>query len=180
MYNLIERAIKIASIAHKRQKRKDDNIPYIFHPVSVGFILLKEGFDDKVVAAGILHDVLEDTNYSKKKMEKEVGRGVVRLVEWVTHNSSLTWQKKKEKYLQQLKKAPAKAKAIATADKIHNLRSFLTAYKTEGENLWKKFHGGKEKKIWFHEEAYKMLKYKWNHHLLVEYKKLINQLKKLK
>lgn len=180
MYNLIERAIKIASIAHLGQKRKDGNIPYIFHPFSVGIILLKEGYEDKVVAAGILHDVLEDTNYSKKQMEKEVGRDVVRLVEWVSHDNKLPWLEKKKQYIKNLKKAPSKAKAIALADKIHNLRSFVVAYKEQGSKLWKKFHSTRENKIWFHEEVYQALSSKWDHRLLREYKKLIKQLKKLK
>lgn len=180
MYNLIERAVKIASVAHAGQKRKDDNIPFIFHPVSVGIILLKEGYSDKVVAAGILHDVLEDTNYSKRTMAKEVGREVVRLVEWVSHDSRLSWIEKKKQYIKKLRNAPAEAKAIAVADKVHNLRSFTTAYEKRGSVIWKRIHGSRKTMIWFHEEVYKALSQSWDCCLLKEYKKLINQLKKLK
>ena len=58
---LIEKAIEFAAYAHRDQTRKGTKIPYISHPYAVGMILLKAGCNEEVVAAGILHDTLEDT-----------------------------------------------------------------------------------------------------------------------
>ncbi|MDD5043424.1 MAG: HD domain-containing protein [Patescibacteria group bacterium] len=181
MYDLIQKAVKIAVMAHGNQKRKDNKkLPFIFHPISVGMILLKEGFNDKVVAAGILHDVFEDTNFSKEEMIKEVGEDVVEIVEYATHNNRLFWEEKMEEYIKKLRFAPSGAKAVVAADKIHNLSCFCETYKKSGQNLWKKFHGGRSAQIKFHENVYLSLSNEWGHRLLREYKKLIQKFKKLK
>jgi (p)ppGpp synthase/HD superfamily hydrolase len=59
--NLIDQAVEFAAYAHREQKRKGTEIPYISHPFAVGMILQQAGCEEEVVAAGILHDTLEDT-----------------------------------------------------------------------------------------------------------------------
>jgi guanosine-3',5'-bis(diphosphate) 3'-pyrophosphohydrolase len=61
--NLVEKALRIAVLYHKDQKRKVDNLPYIVHPVMVALKLAKYGFDDVVIAAALVHDILEDTDF---------------------------------------------------------------------------------------------------------------------
>ena len=63
--------------AHKDQKRKSEpDKPMIIHPISVAMILEQYGFDDRVIAAGYLHDVVEDTKYTIEDIEKEFGRDI--------------------------------------------------------------------------------------------------------
>lgn len=71
------------------------------------------------------------------------------------------------------------AKAVALADKIHNLESLFIAYTEQGSIIWKRFNRGKDKKIWFEEEVLKMLKKTWEHPLIADYEKLLNKERKL-
>jgi len=70
---LYERALKIAAVAHKDQVRKHDSSPYIVHPVMVAHILSSYGFSEEVVAAGLVHDVLEDSEMTEDSLRKELG-----------------------------------------------------------------------------------------------------------
>jgi (p)ppGpp synthase/HD superfamily hydrolase len=75
---LIDQAIEFAAYAHRTQKRKGTKIPYISHPYAVGMILQQAGCTEEEIAAGILHDTLEDTRTSEKKLRTLFGP-VVRL-----------------------------------------------------------------------------------------------------
>lgn len=70
----IEYAIYYATKAHKGQKRKMEDVDMIFHPFTVGMILQRNGQDEEVVAAGILHDVVEDTEKTFEDIEKDFGK----------------------------------------------------------------------------------------------------------
>ena len=83
------------------------------------------------------------------------------------------------KYIETVRNGPDDAKAVAVADKIHNAESLLIAYAEQGPSIWKNFNRGKEKKIWFEEEVLKMLKATWQHPLVQEYEKLVEEMKKL-
>ena len=69
--NVIEKAARVAIVAHKDQKRKDDGFPYIVHPFMVANKLAQHNFSDEVIAAGLVHDVLEDSSTSQQELEKE-------------------------------------------------------------------------------------------------------------
>lgn len=96
--DILEKAIRIAAVAHKAQIRKGDGLPYIIHPVAVAMRLARQGFPDAVVAAALVHDVLEDTDYPEAKMREEVGEEVVAIVKAVTNDGALPWDEKKMKY----------------------------------------------------------------------------------
>jgi len=178
--NLIEKAARIAVLAHKEQIRKGDDLPYIIHPVMVALKLSKYNFNDSIIAAALVHDVLEDTDFSEEELKDELGGEVWKIVKSVTADDSLPWREKKKKYIESVRKGPEGAKAVATADKIHNLESLLIAYTKQGPSLWKRFDRGKKDKIWFEEQVLKMLKGTWNHPLVKEYEYLLEKAKRLK
>ena len=178
--NIIEKAIRISVEAHKNQTRKGDDLPYIIHPVMVALKLVKHNFQDNVIAAALTHDVLEDTNYPEEKLRKELGDEVLEIIKAVTNDDSLPWEEKKKKYVESVRNSSEGAKAVAVADKIHNLESLLIAYEEQGQTLWTRFNRGKEQKIWFENEVLKMLKETWQHHLIEEYEYLLGQEKELK
>ena len=68
----IEYAIYYATKAHKGQKRKMEDVDMIFHPFTVGMILQRNGQDEEVVAAGILHDVVEDTEKTFEDRKEKI------------------------------------------------------------------------------------------------------------
>ena len=71
--DMVEKAIIFAAKAHKNQTRKGTDIPYITHPFAVGMILQKAKCSEEVIAAGILHDTLEDTETTFKDLTEVFG-----------------------------------------------------------------------------------------------------------
>jgi len=174
--NIIEQAMRISLEAHKGQKRKGENTPYIIHPVMVALKLQSHNFPDFVVASALVHDVLEDSDYPKRKIEAELGKKVLDIILPLTHNNRLPWHERKVEYIKQIKNSNDYTKAVVIADKIHNLESLFILYLKIKEKAWLNFKGGKKYVFWFHKEVYKNIKKTWQHPLLDSYKKLINQL----
>ena len=86
----IEKAYEVAREAHKDQKRKSGE-PYIIHPLCVAIILAELELDMESIAAGLLHDVIEDTAISEKELEKTFGSEIVHLVDGVTKLTNLNY-----------------------------------------------------------------------------------------
>lgn len=132
-------ALEFAAIAHKGQLRKfPANVPYISHLSAVAVILSNAGFDEDVVVAGLLHDIIEDTPFKGDDILENFGQKVYELVVAVTEQKSLPWAERKEKYLRQIEAAPVEAKAISAADLLANRLSNLLGLR-RGENPWVRF-----------------------------------------
>jgi (p)ppGpp synthase/HD superfamily hydrolase len=149
--NLIEKAIITATKAHDKQYRKNTMIPYIIHPYAVGMILMKYGCKDELVAAGLLHDTVEDTDLTLEDIEKEFGHSVAEIVEGCTEpDKKLSWEERKEHTLAELKTASLDIRLVACADKIHNIRSIRDDLMEHGESVWNRFKRGKIKQEWYY------------------------------
>ncbi len=117
-------ALEFAAMAHRIQQRKGaEHIPYISHPAMVGTILAREGFAEHVVITGILHDVIEDTEFGYDDIEKRFGKKIADLVTDVSEDKSLEYIERKQLYLDHLKEAPEDALAVSMADSMANLMS---------------------------------------------------------
>lgn len=156
--DLIDRAMALAAAAHREQVRKDPTqvTPYIAHTAMVGLLLQRAGFDDHVVAAGILHDTAEDTDLGIADLQTDFGPRVADLVSAVTeHDKSLPWETRKSQYLDHIQTASIDALAIAAADKLHNARSLigtldrLSASGQPASVAWDRFKRGREASIGF-------------------------------
>lgn len=176
---LIEKAVALAVRAHTGQTRKGSTQSYIVHPVETALILARHGFSDTVVAAALVHDVVEDTSVSAMDVRAELGDEVAALVALVTHDDSLLWEEKKKAYIDAVRVASEEVKAISVADKIANAHSLLAAYEVHGADIWKLFNAGREKKLWFEHAMLTMLRESWRHPLVEEYAGLVNQMENL-
>lgn len=155
----IYKAINTAAHLHDVQKRKGDGLPYIIHPFAVTLILMEYTEDEDVLIAGILHDTIEDTAYTKEQMQQDFGQRVTQFVLEVTEPPKpLAWQQRKDGYLQHLAGASYESKLICAADKLHNLQSMLAVVQKFGQNAYKSFNAPIDKKLWFYEECLKILK----------------------
>lgn len=177
--DLYERALKIAARAHAGQTRKHDDTPYIHHPVMVARLLEQHGFSEVTVAAGLVHDVLEDSEYTAEELRMELGDEVVRIVEAVSEDKSLDWEERKAAYVEKVKSAGPDAWALSVADKIQNARDFIAYHRLAGPVAWTIFNRGKEKKLWFEHLVFTELSLLWQHPLLSEYQALIVELERL-
>lgn len=88
MSELIRTAAKVATLAHTGQYRKYTGLPYIIHPLNVANSLSLNGYGDEMVAAGLLHDVLEDTDLTYSDLIQHVPEQVVRYVEGLTNQAT--------------------------------------------------------------------------------------------
>ena len=156
-----EKAKLFAIKAHKGQIRKSDKEkPMIIHPINVANILSDYGYDDNVVAAAYLHDVIEDTKYTKEDLLKEFNEDIVSLVLGATEqDKSLSWEERKQETINNVKNLDLRHKAIVCADKISNLEDMRIIFEIKGEKDFSAFKRGFDKQKWYYTEVYKSLIY---------------------
>lgn len=140
-------ALALAARAHRDQLRKGTDLPYITHPVHVSIILIRHGFSEDLAIAGLLHDVVEDTDTSLAPIGAEFGDDLARLVEAVTETKSadgaaLPWEQRKAEKLAHLQAAGPDVAALKAADAIHNLRSISADLRSAGPVVWERFKRG--------------------------------------
>lgn len=124
---VIEKAFLRAEKAHEGQLRKS-GAPYITHPVAVAEILAELGLDSNTIAAALLHDTVEDTEYSSELLRKEFGDEIGNLVDGVTKLDRLTYGPTAEaETVRKMVVAMAKdirVLVIKLADRLHNARTW--------------------------------------------------------
>jgi len=149
----IEYAIYYATKAHKGQTRKVEDVDMIFHPFTVGMILQRCGCDEDIVAAGILHDVVEDTNHTFEDIEKEFGKRVRDYVYDASEpDKTLEWKERKIHTIEHIKNAPLGSKLIVACDKISNLEDALSNIEKYGED--KVINRNPEEQKWYYTSVY--------------------------
>lgn len=129
MRNQFEDAIKFAVLAHKDQKRKYTNEPYIVHPVAVAKLVYPVTSDIDVLSAAVLHDVIEDTDIGYRPIRKAFGARTANLVAELTNTTPLSAGNRalrKELECQRLAGVSAEAQTIKLADLIDNASSIVT------------------------------------------------------
>jgi len=156
--NMIEKAIIFAAKAHRKQTRKGTDIPYITHPFAVGMYLQKANCSEEVIAAGILHDTLEDTETTYNDLKESFGDRVANLVLAASENDkSLPWEVRKQHTIDMLKEASLEEVQVIVADKLHNLKSIRTDLNQNGEIIWERFNRGKRDQHWYYASIVKAL-----------------------
>gem|GEM_PF-908285 len=153
---LVERALRVAAIAHRSQHRKATAIPYIMHPFAVALILQRHGWtDDHVIVSAILHDVVEDTDCTEAELSQQFPADVMLLVRTLSEQKTTSdgtprgWEDRKRSHLAVLGSAPVEARAITLADKLHNLES-MRYDRDAGEEIWGRFNASRERILWYH------------------------------
>ena len=121
-------AYKVAEKAHKNQFRKSGE-PYIIHPLCVSMILLDLGMDTDTICAGMLHDVVEDTDMTLDDIRKQFGQDVAMLVDSVTKIGKIPYFSKEEQVAENTRKIimatanDIRVIIIKLADRLHNMRT---------------------------------------------------------
>lgn len=128
----VEQAIKAATILHDGQFRKGPiAVPFVSHVLSVGLLVREFTDNEATLVAAILHDTLEDSDYTLTELTEDFGTDVANLVQTLTEPSRLEvpdWAERKRIYTEQLKQGSDEALLIAAADKLHNFRSMVEDY----------------------------------------------------
>jgi (p)ppGpp synthase/HD superfamily hydrolase len=149
MSPLLKRALDRAAGWHREQKRKYPgvHVPYMSHLAGVAAILARHGFDDEVVAAGALHDAIEDAGVTYEELVKLFGARVADLVRAASESDrSLPWEERKRRYVEAFAAKSWEAQAISLADKIDNLYSILVCQEDYGDP-WPLFKRGRDAQL---------------------------------
>jgi (p)ppGpp synthase/HD superfamily hydrolase len=116
-------AYRYAHELHAGQRRGSDEAPFILHPLEVAVLLRNRGFDDEVVAAGLLHDAIEDSDVTRAAIEERLGAPVADLVGALTDDPEIEdWVARKAALREQVAAAGPSVQAIYAADKVAKAR----------------------------------------------------------
>ena len=147
MMELVSEAIAFAVKAHDGMRRKKSESPYILHPMEAAVIVGTMTADQNLIAAAVLHDVVEDAGVAIEEVEEKFGKRVRELVESETEDKradlppSDTWRIRKEESLSVLKNTDDIAVLMVwIGDKLANMRSIYRDFKIEGNAMWQRFN----------------------------------------
>lgn len=141
--DLLTKAIFFATKAHEGQMRKMTNTPYILHPIEVASIIATITDDQDIMAAGVLHDVIEDCGIEPATIRELFGPRVSALVQSDSEDrldprpASETWMDRKNDSLLMLKHTKdIGVKIMWMGDKLSNMRSLYRARRKFGKDMW--------------------------------------------
>jgi hypothetical protein len=157
--DLVRDALETARRAHAGQLRRgSDGHPYIDHPVAVAGILLKHRHSDEVLAAALLHDVVEKSEIETAEVRERFGDVVGDLVEALTEDETITdYEERKEEHRLRVASADPAALAIFAADKLTNVAMLREAYALIGEGVSDELAVSLDLKIYIWEADLEML-----------------------
>ena len=157
---ILEEAISFAAEKHAVAVRKGSNIPYIAHPLEALSIAASITSDPDILAAAVLHDVVEDTQTKLDDIKEKFGERIAKLVESESEDKmhgvppSESWKTRKETTIKALQTASLDEKIIVLSDKLSNIRALYRDIVRDGDAVWKKFNQ-KDKKM--HEWYYRAI-----------------------
>ncbi len=155
---LLDQAIIFAVKAHAGAQRRDGHTPYILHCTEAAAIAATMTEDQEVLAAAVLHDVVEDTAVTAQELEEKFGSRVAQLVLAMSENKRPelppedTWLVRKEETISALEQSRDPAvHQLFLADKLSNLRGIARDYTEYGNDLWEFFHQkSRAKQSWYY------------------------------
>lgn len=159
---LVRAALEKAREAHAGQIRNGSGgMPYIEHPITVAARLDEHGYRDEVLAAALLHDVVEDSETTLEELHALFGDEVAGLVGALTDDESIeSYRERKAEHRERVAAAEGGAHAIYGADKLTNVITLSDAYAREGEAVREEFKVPVELKIEIWEEDLGLLREK--------------------
>lgn len=180
---LLDHAIIFATKAHSGMTRKGTNVPYIVHPIEAAAIVSGITDDEEIMAAAVLHDVLEDTEATREELLARFGRRITDLVMNESEDKrrglppELTWKTRKQETITFLEtKADRDAKMLALADKLSNLRAIYRDQCIIGDKVWERFNEkDKNMHAWMYRSIDAALSELQDHPTWQEYHRLVKE-----
>lgn len=179
----IEQAIRAAAVLHKDQVRKGSvPYPYITHLFAVAMIVADYTDNEDAVVAALLHDTLEDTDYTLEELTEDFGGPVAEIVRTLTEPSARSTEypnpaARKKQYLKQLKGGNADSLIVVAADKIHNMRSMVEEYYEDHTRFLADFGGAIDDRLRFYQELSNILNRNLKNAILSEFNSVFTEYK---
>lgn len=148
---MITKAAAFAEKAHRGTFRKGTQIPYITHPMETAVIVSAFTDDQELIAAALLHDVVEDAGVTKEELEAAFGTRVAKLVMDESEDKSRSWKERKTCTVRHLITASREVKILALGDKLSNMRCTARDYLVMGDSIWQRFNEkDKREHAWYY------------------------------
>ncbi len=146
---LVREALETATAAHAGQIRNGaGGIPYIEHPRAVAALLAEHGYGEEVLAAALLHDVVEDSETTAAELRERFGDPVAGLVETLSDDAAIEdWRQRKTEHRERVSQIGGDALPIYAADKLTNIRALRGAWAEQGEAVAAEFKVPLEAKV---------------------------------
>ncbi len=156
------KALQFTFKLHGHDARKESNVPYLAHLLSVCALVQQDGGDEDEAIAALLHDALEDKpeETNRNEITELFGERVVTIIEVSIDTPpdyiggvKPEWRQRKEAYLSHARNTNPSMLRVTIADKVDNARAILADYQRLGEGLWKRFNAGKEDQLWYYKSS---------------------------
>lgn len=175
-------AVRYASIVHGGQTRKETGIPYLAHLFAVTALVLESGGDEDQAVAAMLHDAAEDAGGRHRIIDirSRFGDRVAHIVEVCSdtlESPKPPWRDRKAMFLERLIAADPDVLLVAAADKLHNARSMVQDYLYLGDELWGRFHAGRDGQLWYYDSLVAVLSERLPGHLTDELIRTVDRLR---
>ena len=174
-------AIAFASKVHEGAFRKGTNIPYIVHPLEAASIASTLTDDEEILAAAVLHDVIEDCGVTEAELAARFSERVAAIVRAESQTKHAdpfeSWDARKQEAVDRLAVADRAQKIVALGDKLSNMRAIRRDYDAYGEALFFRFHQHKKcRHAWYYRSCAALLEGEFGEsdawkelHALIEY-----------
>ena len=155
-------AIALVVEHHGGDSRKQSPVPVLAHLFAVCAMVQQDGGDEDEAIAALLHDTLEDKPelLSAADIESRFGSRVLQIVRVSTDTpedyvggEKPPWRKRKEAYLDHVKRTDPSLLRVTVADKVDNLRALVADHARIGESLWSRFNAPKADQLWYYRSA---------------------------
>ena len=184
MKDLVSEAIVFSTMAHDGMRRRKSDLPYILHPMEVGAIIGTMTESQEVIAAGVLHDVVEDAGISIEEIGEKFGVRVMELVASETEDKREdlppedTWRIRKEESIEKLRTTnDIEVLMLWIGDKLSNIRAIYRDYLVEGDAVWNKFHQSDiNVQAWYYRSIMNYTERLSNTIAWIEYKTLVEKI----
>jgi (p)ppGpp synthase/HD superfamily hydrolase len=156
---LIDQAIEFATRVHAGQRQDADASPFISHPLEAAGLLRHRGYPEEVLAAAILHDVVENTDVSLHELRERFGPRVAELVATLTEDRSIDdYEQRKAELRRRVVDAGPEAAAIFAADKVAKLRDLRAGLREDGPAFCARQGDALDRKLRHYEETLRALR----------------------
>jgi (p)ppGpp synthase/HD superfamily hydrolase len=137
---MVRDAYELLASTHAGQRQKVNGRPYVEHPIAVATDVNQAGFEPEMVAAALLHDIVEDSEVTVEELRARFGDRVAGWVEVMTDEAEIEpYERRKALHRKRVVAAGPEAAAIFAADKLNNVRALRSAYAEDGEAVARRF-----------------------------------------
>jgi (p)ppGpp synthase/HD superfamily hydrolase len=179
-----DEAFLYAHEAHRDQRRKKTDRPYISHLMGVASLVLQYGGDEEQAIAALLHDVVEDCGGAPRLAEirEKFGERVARIVDGCTDTDQIPkppWRERKERYVERVRGEADDVLLVSAADKLYNMREILMDVREHGLSVWERFEGKRGGSLWYYHSLIEAFRGRAAHGLVAELERTVAELKQV-